>query len=86
MTGSEIRLGQQKRGYKGMICGFDNTDTPGVSDGVDRLRDIGFSEGLSVEILYQNPFGTDPIAIQVGSMTVAVRRKDASLVLVEANV
>lgn len=85
MTGSEMRLGQQKRGYKGVICGFDSATSSDTTDGVNRLRDIGFSEGLPVEILHQNPFGKDPIAVQVGGMTVAVRRKDAAFVLVEDN-
>ena len=42
-----------------------------------RLRHFGFDEGVMVEPLHLGPFGRDPIAIRVGRMTVAVRRRHA---------
>jgi ferrous iron transport protein A len=42
-----------------------------------RLRHFGFDEGIIVEPLHLGPFGRDPIAIRVGRMTVAIRRKHA---------
>ena len=45
------------------------------------LLEIGFVEGAQVEILHQGPFGGDPIAVQVDSMRVALRRADAAGVL-----
>ena len=47
-----------------------------------RLRHFGFDEGVTVEPLHLGPFGRDPIAIRVGRMTVAIRRKHASAVRV----
>ena len=47
-----------------------------------RLRNFGFDEGITVEPLHLGPFGRDPIAIRVGRMTVAIRRKHAGAVRV----
>ena len=47
-----------------------------------RLRHFGFDEGVTVEPLHLGPFGRDPIAIRVGRMTVAIRRKHAGAVQV----
>ena len=47
-----------------------------------RLRHFGFDEGVTVEPMHLGPFGRDPIAIRVGRMTVAIRRKHAGAVRV----
>jgi ferrous iron transport protein A len=47
-----------------------------------RLQNFGFDEGVTVETLHLGPFGRDPIAIRVGRMTVAIRRKHAGAVRV----
>ncbi|MEI6486139.1 MAG: FeoA family protein [Sphingomonadales bacterium] len=49
-----------------------------------RLCELGFDEGVDVEILHRAPFGGDPIAIRVGNMVVALRREMARLIDVEA--
>jgi ferrous iron transport protein A len=46
----------------------------------NRLRNFGFDEGVTVELLHLGPFGRDPMAIRVGRMTVAIRRKHAGAV------
>ena len=48
-----------------------------------RLRDFGFDDGVTVETLYRGPVGRDPIAIRVGRMTVAIRRKHAVAISVQ---
>jgi ferrous iron transport protein A len=48
----------------------------------NRLKHFGFYEGVAVEALHLGPFGRDPIAIRVGRMTVAIRRKHANAVRV----
>ena len=48
----------------------------------NRLRQFGFDEGVTVEPLHLGPFGRDPIAVRVGRMTVAIRRKHAGAVRV----
>jgi ferrous iron transport protein A len=45
-----------------------------------RLRHFGFDEGVTVEPLHLGPFGRDPIAIRVGRMTVAIRRRHAGTI------
>jgi ferrous iron transport protein A len=47
-----------------------------------RLQHFGFDEGITVEPLHLGPFGRDPVAIRVGRMTVAIRRKHAAAVRV----
>lgn len=48
-----------------------------------RLRHFGFDEGVTVESLHLGPFGRDPIAVRVGRMTVAIRRRHAVVVSVQ---
>jgi ferrous iron transport protein A len=45
-----------------------------------RLKNFGFDEGVVVEALHLGPFGRDPIAIRVGRMTVAIRRRHAGAI------
>lgn len=47
-----------------------------------RLYEMGFDEGIDVEVLHRGPFGGDPIAVRVGGMVVAMRRADAEHVTV----
>lgn len=46
-----------------------------------RLHEMGFDEGVAVTLLHRAPFGADPLAVQVGAMTVALRRALAAGVL-----
>lgn len=81
---SELKtLGSLAPGVRGTVAEFDKSLGHNSSGMIDRLREIGFSEGLEFEFLHQSPFGKDPIAIRVGAMTVALRRKDANLVKVQ---
>lgn len=55
-----------------------------VRDGVStRLRELGFVPGESVQIVAHAPFGRDPIAVRVGYTRFALRRREASRVLIE---
>ena len=47
-----------------------------------RLKHFGFDEGVTVEPLHLGPFGRDPIAVRVGRMTVAIRRRHAGAIRV----
>jgi ferrous iron transport protein A len=47
-----------------------------------RLKHFGFDTGVTVEPLHLGPFGRDPIAIKVGRMTVAIRRRHAGAITV----
>lgn len=50
---------------------------------VQRLHELGFDEGVDVEVLHRGPVGGCPIALRVGNMTVALRRAQAALISVE---
>ena len=45
-----------------------------------RLRELGFDEGASVEVLHRAALGRGPIACRVGRMTVALRRAVAGAI------
>jgi ferrous iron transport protein A len=49
-----------------------------------RLIELGFIEGARVEILHEGLFGRDPIAVRVDDLTVAIRRREAMAIVVEA--
>ncbi len=49
-----------------------------------RLLELGFVEGATVELLHQGLFGADPIAVRVDGVTIALRRREAAAVLLEA--
>jgi ferrous iron transport protein A len=49
-----------------------------------RLCELGFDEGVDVEIVHRAPFGGDPLAVRVGNMVVALRLEMARLIEVEA--
>jgi len=51
-----------------------------------RLRELGFDEGVAIELLHEGPMGRDPIACQVGRMTIALRRAQAAAISVEADI
>lgn len=48
-----------------------------------RLHELGFDEGVDVELLHRAPFGGDPLAVRVGNMVVALRCSMAQLIEVE---
>ena len=45
-----------------------------------RLRELGFDEGVEVEVLHRARFGSGPVACRIGRMTVALRRAVAAAV------
>ena len=48
-----------------------------------RLHEMGFDEGVDVELLHRAPLGGDPIALRVGNMVVALRKALAAMIEVE---
>ena len=74
------RIDQLAAGTPAIITGIDRA---ACSDAVwRRLHEMGFDEGVDVEVLHRAPLG-DPIALRVGNMTIAIRRAEAALVSVE---
>ncbi|PCI61364.1 MAG: hypothetical protein COB37_08385 [Kordiimonadales bacterium] len=78
-----VSLGGLKPGACGVVNAFGAAPDQVTADMIDRLREIGFAEGLKVELLHQSLFGKDPIAVRIGTMTVALRRKEANLIKVQ---
>jgi ferrous iron transport protein A len=76
-----VRLDQLPRGSAARIAAVDWARL-GAGEG-RRLRELGFDEGVEVRALHRGPFGQDPIAIEVGRMIVAIRRKVAQTVSIE---
>ncbi|MDG1438757.1 MAG: FeoA family protein [Emcibacteraceae bacterium] len=77
-------LSDLKIGENSIISGFDTArieDQEFATDLEDRLMEIGFEEGLAVEVLHQGPIGRDPIAVRIGNMTVALRRLEADAII-----
>lgn len=68
-------------GTKARVCAVD-WDALEEAEGC-RLRHFGFDEGVVVEPLHLGPFGRDPIAIRIGRMTVAIRRRHAGAIQVQ---
>ena len=75
-----LNLDQLKVGTKARVLSIDWASLD-ESEGC-RLRHFGFDEGMTVEPLHLGPFGRDPIAIRVGRMTVAIRRRHAGAIRV----
>jgi ferrous iron transport protein A len=74
------RIDQLAAGVPAIITGIDRA---ACGDLVwRRLHEMGFDEGVDVEVLHKAPLG-DPIALRVGNMMIAIRRAEASLILVE---
>src|SRR3974377_1628157 len=87
MEGRGIALGQSKRGYCGRVqARSGQTDHCDLPEGEleRRLFELGFIEGASVEILHEGLFGRGPIAVRVNGSTVAIRRREAMAILLEA--
>jgi ferrous iron transport protein A len=56
-----------------------------VDEEAERLRALGIDEGAKVAVSHRGVFaGSDPLAIVIGRMTVALRRVHARAMTVEA--
>lgn len=79
-------LGHARKGFRGrLLCLLPIAGT-GRLDAHEmerRLIEMGFIEGAELEVLHEGPFGRDPIAVRVGTATVALRRRDAMAILTE---
>ena len=77
-----MTLDMLARGARGRIVSVDWSSL--APDEAKRLRALGIDEGATVEIAHRGVFGgSDPIALVVGRMTVAVRRAHARAMEIE---
>jgi len=78
-------LGEAKRGYSGVIRRIDADATGSALSAAElesRLIELGFVEGVRVEVLHEGAVGRDPIAVRVENVTIAVRRREAMAIIV----
>lgn len=69
----------------GTVATIAAIDRAGIDpDTAHRLHELGFDEGVDVELLHRAPFGGDPVAVRIGNMVVALRLSMAQLIEVEA--
>ena len=55
-----------------------------AADEAKRLQALGIDEGVEIAIAHRGIFfGRDPLAVQIGSMTIALRRSHARAISVE---
>lgn len=79
-----VSLGRAGKGFRGRVVRVGSPNSHGQAAELERrLIEIGFVEGAHVQLLHEGFIGRDPIAIKVDDTTVAVRRRDAQLVLVD---
>ncbi len=77
-----MTLDQITRGKSARISHVD-WDKLAAAEG-QRLRALGLDEGAQVSLAHRGVFGgSDPVAITVGRMTVAVRRAHAAAMHIE---
>jgi ferrous iron transport protein A len=60
-------------------------DGAGQSKVLQRLAELGFMAGETISVLQRGPGGREPIAVQVGDTVFALRRHEASCILVKAS-
>jgi ferrous iron transport protein A len=87
MANPTIALGDAGVGFRGRIEQLIVHDNAVGLPGAElerRLIELGFVEGADVELLHQGLFGRDPIAVRVADTTVALRRREAMVILVTA--
>ncbi|SFJ39722.1 FeoA family protein [Celeribacter neptunius] len=81
-----VSLGEARKGYCGRVrclLPLPGTGRLAPEEMERRLIEMGFIEGVDVSVIHEGPFGRDPIAVRVGTATVAMRRRDAMAILTE---
>ena len=74
-TGAAVHLAQMNKGFCGVIHALN-----GPSFYVERLRELGFIAGEKICVLGRAPFG-EPLFIEIRGATIALRRAEASCIL-----
>ena len=48
-----------------------------------QLHEMGFDEGVDIELLHRGPVGGDPLAVRVGNTVVGLRKSLAAMIVIE---
>ncbi len=68
----------------GDVATIVSVDHDGCDPQVARqLHEMGFDDGVEIELLHRAPLGGDPLALRVGNMVVALRQRLAALIVVD---
>ena len=81
-----MRLSKFGKGDRGVVRGIDVAGHAGGVESAElerRLLEMGFVEGAQVQVLHEGLIGRDPIAIRLDDMRVALRRREAAVILVD---
>jgi ferrous iron transport protein A len=82
-----VSLATLRKGARGVVVSV-REETQGLGDEAQstisrRLLELGFVNGEAIEVIEEIWPGGDPIAVRLGNTTFALRRREASVVLVE---
>ena len=75
---TDISLESLPKRQRAVVAGIDWTRL--AVPEARRLRELGFDEGVAVEVLHRARLGQGPIACRIGRMTVALRRPVAGAI------
>ncbi len=83
-----IPLNDLREGELARVSGLDAVSAPGATASeaqqlLARLRDLGFVSGARCQVIARMWLGGDPLVVKIGGSTFALRRAEASAVLVE---
>ncbi len=82
-----MRLSGLSKGGRGVVQGLDVSGHGGAIAEAElerRLLEMGFVEGALVQVLHEGLIGRDPIAVKLDDMRVALRRREADAILLDA--
>ena len=84
---SPVSLATMRKGARGVVVSVRD-EAQSLGDEAQstisrRLLELGFVSGEPIEVIEEIWPGGDPIAVRLGNTTFALRRREASVVLVE---
>ncbi len=74
-----MTLRDLQRNQSAFVTAFSEND----SELETRLREIGFAEGDRVELMHVGTFGRNPITVKLNGTLIAMRKREASAVIIE---
>ena len=74
-------LNDLRRGERAIIARIAGVGDDEVT--VRRLHEMGFDDGVEVEMLHRGPIGGDPLALRVGTMVIGLRKALAAMIEIE---
>jgi ferrous iron transport protein A len=74
-----MQLSLLRRGAHARITHIDASDNL-----ARKLLEMGIEEGMELEVLHEGPVRRDPLAVRLNDRLIALRRRDAAAIHVEA--